>query len=63
MREIGIELPPVQPDLFRLVHRTHQKTNANGQQLHIRQRDPHVAGYDKTLVQHPVKDVEQIRCS
>src|SRR5581483_5401932 len=29
--EVRIELPPIQPDFFRLVHRTDQQANADGQ--------------------------------
>jgi hypothetical protein len=45
MGEIGIELPPVQPDLFRLVHGTHQEANPDREQFNVGQRYPDIAGY------------------
>src|SRR5438067_12372756 len=61
--QVGIKLPPIEPDLFRLIDGTDQQTDANGKQLHIRQRDTHVARDDQSLVQHAIKDIDQICCS
>ena len=60
MGEVGIELPPIQPDLLSLIHRTHQQADANGQQLNVGQRYPDVAGYHQSFIQDPVENIEQV---
>jgi len=51
--------PPVEPNLLRLVDRTHQKPNTNRQQLDFRERNLDVPGDDEALVQYSVKDFDQ----
>jgi hypothetical protein len=60
LREIRIELPPVQPDLFRFINGANQQPDADRQQFNIRQRHTYVSGDDQTLIEYSVKDVEQI---
>src|SRR6476661_907617 len=54
-----IEFPPVQADLFRLVDRADQQTNANRQQLDFSQRNLDVPRHDKALVEDSVEHVDQ----
>ncbi len=62
-RQIRIVFPPVQPDLLRFIHGTHQQTNPNRQQFNVRQRNTDVSGDYQALVEDPVQDVEQIGCA
>ena len=55
--EARIGLPPVQPDLLRFVDRADKQTDLNGEELDVGEVDLDVADDDKTLVEHPVKDV------
>src|SRR5690606_28777262 len=54
-----VEFPPVEPDLLRLVDRTDEKANLNGQPLDIRQIDPDITGDDKPLIQDAVQEIDQ----
>ena len=42
--QMGIALPPVEPDLLGLVEGAHDEPDADGEQLDFRQRNPDVAG-------------------
>lgn len=61
--EIRIMLPPIETDLFGLVYRTDQQANSDGQQLDIGQRDTDVSRDYQALIQYPIQDVDQVRCS
>src|SRR5215208_3884951 len=49
-RQVVIELPPIQADLFRFVDGTDEETDPDGEELDFRQRHLDVAGDDETLV-------------
>src|SRR5262245_22522386 len=58
-RQMVIVLPPVETDLLRLVDRTDQQADTNGQQLDFSERHLDVAGNHESFVQNPVEDVDQ----
>ena len=60
MRKIRIEPPPIHSDLFSLIYGTNQQTDANRQQLDIRQRDAYIAGNYQPLIENAVQNVNQI---
>ena len=60
MGQIGIELPPVQADLFGLIYRTNQETDAHGQQLDVSERYANVSRNHEPLVEDAIQDVNQI---
>src|SRR5262249_21483397 len=54
-----IELPPVEPDLFRFVDRADEQPDANGEQLDFRQRHLDIARHDQSLVENAIEHVDQ----
>src|SRR5688500_4022775 len=50
-RQRAVELPPVQPDLLRLVDGAHQQPDLDGEQLDVREVHLDIAGDDEPLVQ------------
>src|SRR5688572_27532316 len=54
-----VELPPVHPNLLRLVDRTDQQTDSDRDQLDFRERHLDVARHDEALVEHAVENVDQ----
>src|ERR1043165_9914928 len=62
-RQMMIELPPIEPDLLRLVNRADEQSNADGQELALRQRHLDVAGDHEPLVEDAVEDIDQTRGS
>lgn len=60
MGQVGIELPPVQADLFGLIYRTNQEPDAHGQQLNVGKRYANVSRDHKPLVEDAIQDVNQI---
>src|SRR6266704_5468493 len=61
--QIGIKSPPVQANLLGFVHRTDQQADADGEQLHVGQRDTDVPGYDQPFVEDAVENIEQVSCA
>src|SRR6476660_84800 len=59
--QAGVLPPPVEPDLLGLVDGTDQEPDADGQQLHLGERDPDVARHDEALVEDPVEHVDEAR--
>src|SRR5205814_6229701 len=60
-REMMIELPPIEADLFRLVDRADEETDPDRQELDFGERYLDVAGDDEPLVENPIEDIDQTR--
>lgn len=60
MGQIGIKFPPVHSDLLCFVDRADQQTNADRQQLDIREGDADVAGDDESFIENAVQNIDQI---
>ena len=60
MGQIGIEFPPVHSDLLSFVDGADQQTNADRQQLDIREGDADVAGDDQPFIENAVQNIDQI---
>src|SRR5688572_19714249 len=58
-RQVPVVLPPVEPDLLRLVDGTDHQPDADGQQFDFRQRHFDVASHHETFVENPIQDVDQ----
>src|SRR5262245_14408278 len=58
-RQMMIELPPIQPDLLRLVNGANQKADTDCQELDFCQRDLDVARDHEALVEHAIENVNQ----
>src|SRR5882672_1854195 len=58
-RQMAVVLPPVEADLLRLVDRTDQQPDADGQQLHFRDGNFDVAGDDEAFVEDAIEHVDQ----
>src|SRR5262249_51564840 len=46
-RQVTVVPPPIQTDLLRLVERAHDQADADGEQLHLRQRHLDIACHDE----------------
>jgi hypothetical protein len=51
--------PPIQPYLLSFIYRTDQQSNLERKQLHVSKGDPDVPGYNQTLVEDPIQDIDQ----
>src|SRR5215831_2565919 len=56
-----IVLPPIEPDLFRLVDRANQQADPDREQLDFREGHLDVTSDHKTLVEHSVEHIDQTR--
>src|SRR5437764_15399325 len=61
-REVVVVLPPVEPDLLRLVDRADDQADADGEELDLGERHLDVAGDDEPLVENPIEDVDEAAC-
>src|SRR5207245_4052811 len=55
-----IVLPPVQPDLLCLIHRTNQQPNPNREQFYVSQRNANVPSNHQAFIQNAIQDVQQV---
>jgi hypothetical protein len=60
---VRIVLPPIHPDLFGLIDRTHQQADSNREQLNVRQRNTHVARDHQSFVENTIQNINQISSS
>src|SRR5712691_5953155 len=58
-REVVVELPPVEADLFRLVDRTDEQSDPNCQELDFGQRHFDVARHHQSLVENAIENVDE----
>jgi hypothetical protein len=52
-----VVFPPIQPNLLGFIYRANQKPDANGEQFHIRQRDPYVSRDNQSFVKNAVQNI------
>src|SRR5437773_8037507 len=57
--ESGIVPPPVESDLLSLVDRAHQQSDADREQLDVRERHAHVTRDHEALVQDAVEELDE----
>ena len=58
-----IVFPPIETDLLRLVDRADQQADSNREKLDLSQRNLDIASNHQTLVQDPVENVDEPRCT
>src|SRR5205807_352219 len=61
--QVRVIFPPVQSDLLRLIYGANQQPYTNGEQFHIRERNPHVAGDHQSFIENPVENIDKVSCS
>jgi hypothetical protein len=57
--EVPVVPPPVETDLLRLVERTDEQPDADGEELDFGEGDLDVPGDYQPLVQHAIEDVDE----
>src|SRR5687767_3204769 len=53
--------PPIEANLLGLVDGAHHQANADGEQLHLGNRDLDIAGDDQPLVEYSIENVDEAR--
>ena len=57
--QVTIVLPPVEPDLLSLVDRANDQPDPDREELDFGERDLDISGDGESLVQHPVKHIDE----